>query len=55
MKDSVHHGLWGLEEYLRPICDLTEQGNPPVSDKPLKLLVEPDGIEPTTSTMPLSW
>jgi hypothetical protein len=33
---------------------VTEKGSPPLSAEPLAKLVEPTGIEPVTSTMPLS-
>lgn|GEM_PF-6373623 len=38
--------LWGFS-------GVNKKGLAELTAKPLKLLVEPDGIEPTTSTMPL--
>ena len=36
-----------------PLCFRKGKGLEGLSSKPLKLLVEPDGLEPTTATMPL--
>ncbi len=42
-----------LGDGLRLICDLKLNVLISIQTNPLKELVEPDGIEPTTSTMPL--
>ncbi len=54
---KMHENLVGrypIGTELRPMCDLESERAEPLPTKPLEELVEPDGIEPTTSTMPLN-